>query len=141
MTWEDSSKEWKLAVQSRVMAPITYAEMIQSNESQSHSVVSDSLWPHGLHSPWNSPGQNTGVGSLSLFQEMMQWKLINYSRETWIFSCVISWIFACIHVCPKVKFSFRKWLHFSNLPTTKSIIKELQSTNGLLKIQNSSSAE
>ena len=27
----------------------------------SHSVVSDSLWPHGLYSPWNSPGQNTGV--------------------------------------------------------------------------------
>ena len=24
------------------------------------------LWFHGLHSPWNSPGQNTGVGSLSL---------------------------------------------------------------------------
>ena len=24
------------------------------------------LWPHGLYSPWNSPGQNTGVGSLSL---------------------------------------------------------------------------
>ena len=22
--------------------------------------------PHGLHSPWSSPGQNTGVGSLSL---------------------------------------------------------------------------
>ena len=22
----------------------------------------------GLYSPWNSPGQNTGVGSLSLFQ-------------------------------------------------------------------------
>ena len=28
----------------------------------------DSLWPHGLYSPWNSPGQNTGVGSLSLVQ-------------------------------------------------------------------------
>ena len=31
-------------------------------------VVSDSLRPHGLYSPWNSPGQNTGVGSLSLLQ-------------------------------------------------------------------------
>ena len=29
-------------------------------------VVSDSLRPHGLYSSWNSPGQNTGVGSLSL---------------------------------------------------------------------------
>jgi len=30
--------------------------------------MSDSLRRHGLHSPWNSPGQNTGVGSLSLLQ-------------------------------------------------------------------------
>ena len=36
--------------------------------SDSRSVVSDSLWPHGLYSPWNSPAQNTGVGSLSLLQ-------------------------------------------------------------------------
>ena len=36
--------------------------------SESRSIVSDSLQPHGLHSPWNSPGQNTGVGSLSLLQ-------------------------------------------------------------------------
>ena len=36
--------------------------------SESHSVVSNSLRPHGLYSPWNSPGQNTGVGSLSLLQ-------------------------------------------------------------------------
>ena len=38
------------------------------SESESCSVVSDSLRPHGLCSPWNSPGQNTGVGSLSLLQ-------------------------------------------------------------------------
>ena len=37
-------------------------------ESESYSVMSDSLQHHGLYSPWNSPGQNTGVGSLSLFQ-------------------------------------------------------------------------
>ena len=30
--------------------------------------VSDSLQPQGLHTPWNSPGQNTGVGSLSTLQ-------------------------------------------------------------------------
>ena len=33
-------------------------------------VMSDSLWPHTLCSPWNSPGQNTRVGSLSLLQEI-----------------------------------------------------------------------
>jgi len=30
--------------------------------------MSDSLQPHELYSPWNSAGQNTGVGSLSLLQ-------------------------------------------------------------------------
>ena len=32
--------------------------------------MSNSLQPHGLYSPWNSPGQNTGVGILSLLQGM-----------------------------------------------------------------------
>ena len=35
---------------------------------ESRSVMSDSLWSHGLHSPWNSPGQNNGRGSCSLLQ-------------------------------------------------------------------------
>ena len=39
-----------------------------SVNSESRSVMSDSFWPHGLYSPWNSPGQNIGVGSLSLLQ-------------------------------------------------------------------------
>ena len=30
--------------------------------------VTDCLRPQGLYSPWNSPGQNTGVGSHSLLQ-------------------------------------------------------------------------
>ena len=34
----------------------------------SHLVMSNSLQRHGLYSPWNSPGQNTRVGSLSLLQ-------------------------------------------------------------------------
>ena len=36
--------------------------------TECHSVVSDSLRHHGLYSPWNSPGQKTGMGSLSLLQ-------------------------------------------------------------------------
>ena len=39
-----------------------------SHMSESHLGMSNSLWPHGLYSPWNSPNQNTKVGSLSLFQ-------------------------------------------------------------------------
>ena len=40
-------------------------------KSGSRLVVSDSLRPHGLYSPWNAPGQNTGVGSLSLLQGIL----------------------------------------------------------------------
>ena len=40
----------------------------KENESESHSVMSNSLQPHELDSPWHSAGQNTGVGSLSLLQ-------------------------------------------------------------------------
>ena len=36
--------------------------------SESCSVLSYSLQPHGLFSPWNFTEQNTGVGSLSLLQ-------------------------------------------------------------------------
>ena len=38
------------------------------SESESRSVVSDSLRPHRLYSPCNSPGQNPGVSSLSVLQ-------------------------------------------------------------------------
>ena len=38
------------------------------HNSESRSVVSNSLRPHGLYSSWNSPGQHTGVGSFSLLQ-------------------------------------------------------------------------
>ena len=40
--------------------------MGHEGESESRSVVSDSLRLHELYSPWNPPGQNTGMGSLSL---------------------------------------------------------------------------
>ena len=40
------------------------------SESESCSVVSNSLWPHELYCPWNSPCQNSGVGSCSLLQEI-----------------------------------------------------------------------
>ena len=32
--------------------------------------MSNTLQPHGLYSPWNSPGQTIGVGSHSLLQGM-----------------------------------------------------------------------
>ena len=41
---------------------------LQKWESESRSVASDSLWPHGQYSSWNSSGQNTGVGNRSFLQ-------------------------------------------------------------------------
>ena len=67
-TWnKDWFKTEKEVCQSCILSPCLfnlYVEWV----SESHSVMSISLWPHGLYSPWNSPGQNTRVGSLSLLQ-------------------------------------------------------------------------
>ena len=48
------------------------SQLRQVRWCESCSVVSESLWPHGLYSAWNSPGQNTEVGSLS---PKIDWKL------------------------------------------------------------------
>ena len=50
------------------VVPVVKNLPAKAGMSESRSVVSDTLWPTGLYSPWNSPGQNTGVGSLSLLQ-------------------------------------------------------------------------
>ena len=40
--------------------------------------MSNSLQTHGLYGPWNSPGQNTGVGSLSLLQQIFPAQELNW---------------------------------------------------------------
>ena len=44
--------------------------------------VSDSSLPHGLYSSWNSPNQNTGVGSLSLLQGIFPTQGLNPGLPT-----------------------------------------------------------
>ena len=51
---------------SRVSLPSPIGCLVKWNESG--SIMFNSLWSHGLYSSWNSPGCNTGVGSLSLLQ-------------------------------------------------------------------------
>ena len=53
--------------------------------------MSNSLWPHGLQParllcPWDSPGKNTGVGSLSLLQGIFsnQWSNPGLSHCRWL---------------------------------------------------------
>ena len=53
------------------------------SESESRSVMSNSLGPHGLYSPWNSPGQNTGGSSLSLLQEIFPTQELNPGLPHW----------------------------------------------------------
>ena len=76
--------------------PSEPARKPEIHESESFSVVSDSLQPHGLYSPWSSPGQKTGVGSLSLLQGIFpaqgsnpglphcRWILYLLSHKCWV---------------------------------------------------------
>ena len=65
---------WQTCVKCRVTTNLQFVNVLSAKhnktkyESESRSVVSDSPRSHGLFSPWNSPGQNTGVGSHSLLQ-------------------------------------------------------------------------
>ena len=53
------------------------------SESVSHLVMPDSLRTHGLYSPQNSLGQNTGVGSLSLLQGIFPTQGLNPGLPHW----------------------------------------------------------
>ena len=72
---------WHAAVHGVATSPLQTPERLNWTElnknwngdqielwNKSHSVVSNSLQRHGLYSPWNSPGKNTGVGGHSLLQ-------------------------------------------------------------------------
>ena len=50
-------------------------------------VASNPLQPHGLYSPCNSPGQNTGVGNISLLQGIFptQGSNLGLPHCRWIF--------------------------------------------------------
>ena len=65
----EKSHGWRNLVdckESDRLSDFTFTFIFIKNEGC--SVVSDSLRPHGLYSPWNSPGQNIGVCILSLVQ-------------------------------------------------------------------------
>ena len=72
-TWYISTFIWILHPLHYMMWNYTVSviPMEEKSISESLSVVSNSLWPHGLYSPWNSPGQDIGVGSLSLLQRIV----------------------------------------------------------------------
>ena len=62
---------WTVVLEKTLESPLDCKEIKIANPegvSESHSVVFDCLWSLSLYSPWNSPGQNTELGSLSLLQ-------------------------------------------------------------------------
>ena len=66
LKWSVNGYLWMLAPFSGL--PLRYCHLSNERESESRLVVSDSFRPRVLYSPWNSPGQNSQVGSLSLLQ-------------------------------------------------------------------------
>ena len=77
------------------------------------SRVQNSLWPHGLYSSWNSPGQNTGVGSLSCLQEIFPSQGSNPG------------FLHCRQILNQV--SHRRCIHISPLLPPLYVIRELSS--------------
>ena len=62
----------------------------------SHSVMSDSLWPHGLWptrvlSPWDFPGKNTGVGCHFLLQLWIK-LLINIHDQVFLWTNIFPFL-------------------------------------------------
>ena len=47
-------------------------EPFNEDENESISVMSNSLWPSGLYSPWNSPGQNTEMVAVPFSRRFSQ---------------------------------------------------------------------
>ena len=82
-----------------IVKAIVFLVVMYRCESESHSVVPDSLRSHGLDSLWNSPSQNTGVDSHSFLQGIFptqgskMWELDNEKKgwgpKNWCFWTVM----------------------------------------------------
>ena len=55
---------------------------ILEKESESHSVVFDSLWPHELYDSWSSSGQNTGGVAFAFSRGYSQHR--DWTQISWI---------------------------------------------------------
>ena len=77
--------------------------------SESRSVVSDSLWPHGLYNPWNSPGKNTAVDSCFLSRGSSQ------PRDLAQVSHIAGRFFTTWATWKAPKWSNRKWIYIPSL--------------------------
>ena len=89
--------------------------LAQWSGSESHSVMSDTLQTHGLYRPWNSPGQNIGVGSLSLLQGIFPIQELNqgllHCRQI-LYQLSYQGSLSCFRVSPKWWYCY----HYQSTP-------------------------
>ena len=96
--------------------------------SESVSVMSNSLQPHGLYSPWNSPSQNAGVGSHSLLQRIFptqesNWGLLHCRWILYQLSCQPGEFHGLYNPWDRKEWDMAEWFHF------------IEMIGGLLKVQ------
>ena len=98
-------------------------QMISEWVSESHSVASSSL---RLYSPWNSPGQNTGVGGLSLLQGIFPTQGLNPGllHYRWILY-QLSHQMICWYVIDRLPSIYEHW-GFPKVHFIKSIVRNLE---------------
>ena len=84
--YEDRNRASELKIPDSAYPPSSHSlyplfcDKVCVHESESCSVVSDSLQPHGLYSPWNSLAQNTRMSSHSLLQRIFSTQGLNPGR-------------------------------------------------------------
>ena len=106
------------------------------SESESRSVMFNSLQPHELYSPWNSPGHNTEVGSLSFSRESSQPR--DWTQVSLILGRILTTWGTMEASCTIKKAEHRRtdlfelwcWRRFVRVPSTsrisnQSILKEI----------------
>ena len=71
--------DWTELNNKRFLSEKPTVSLLWKKVKVSRSGVSDSLWPQWLYCPWNSPGQNAGVGRLALLQGIFPTRESNQS--------------------------------------------------------------
>ena len=112
--WFGNCEFWRKAL------PLYDIFLWLSDSEVKAALVSSSLRPHGLYSPWNSPGQNTGVGSLSLLQGIFPTQGSNPG------------LLHCRHSVYQLSHQGSpQWLYLAGNPTNSTLLSAEDLTGGL----------
>ena len=105
-------------------------------ESVSHSVVSNSLWPHGLKPtrslcPWDSPDKNTGVGCHFLLQGIFPTQGLNLCLcVSWTDKQILyCWATRDAHMAPLHYYKIKQQSHTASSHLLLVGISKLRATN------------